>query len=306
MKIEQIVYFVKIARTQSITLAAEQLHISQPAISVSLSDLEAELGVKLFNRSRHGTQLTEQGKRLLGEAEKILQAWENLKTRADIESYSMQDGLCLSAVPSLSFSFMPQLIQRFKDNFPQISIKLFSGGSGQIIKDIASGKSQMGLLTGSKDFVFPINYVAESLFISPMVAIANENFLNQLGNTEVSLKELSSFPLLTFTTEYSTYSILNDKLRMFGKKDSIVAVDSHEMLQQLALQGMGIGFLPEIVAMHSIYVSQKKLWPVRVIDLDIKRYYSIVYLKSLPISKPIRFLLDEIRTLSRNYTSRVE
>ena len=143
MKIEQIVCFVKIARTQSITLAAEQLHISQPAISVSLSDLEAELGVKLFNRSRHGTQLTEQGKRLLGEAEKILQAWENLKTRADIESYSMQDGLCLSAVPSLSFSFMPQLIQRFKDNFPQISIKLFSGGSGQKTCPTCHGSGQV-------------------------------------------------------------------------------------------------------------------------------------------------------------------
>mgnify|MGYP000112705022 CR=1 FL=1 len=306
MKIEQVIYFVKIARTGSISLTAEQQHISPPAVSVALSDLENELGVKLFHRTRQGTQLTEQGERLLGEAESILQAWENLKAKANMESNALRGELSLSIVPSLGVAFVPMVVEKFREMFPLIDISLYSGGTNRVIKDIASGKSQIGLITVPEKFIFPQNnYIMEPLFSSNIVAIVNDNYAEKLSSDHVYLKELVEFPLLTFTAEYSSYAALREKIQIFEKKDGITVVESHEMLQQLCLSGMGIGFLPELVASHSVHVQQKKLHIIHVYDLEVVRHYACIYLKNTVLSKVTRALLDNIRHVADIYMQNI-
>jgi DNA-binding transcriptional LysR family regulator len=303
MKIEQIIYFVKIARTQSITKAAEQLHISQPAISVAVSDLEAELGIKLFNRSRQGTMLTESGKRLLVEAEKVLQAWENLKTQANVEGHSMRGGLSLSVVPSLNYSFVPRLVQSFKEQFPLIDISLYGGGSDLVIKDVLSGKAQIGFITNPRNHELGSQeYVVERLFSATTVTVANNEFFKKVGSRRVKLRDLADYPMLTFTSQYSAYAQLNDRVKALGKGNGVVAVENHMALQQFCLQGMGIGFSPDMVAYHSPYVQSGDLHVIEVEDLGVSRDYACIYLKSLPLSTPLQKLLGEVRQLADEYS----
>ncbi len=302
MKIEQIIYFVKIARSGSISLTAEQVHISSPAISVAVSDLENELGVKLFHRTRQGMRLTEQGRNLLAEAEKILEAWENLKIKAQLERSALRGELSLSVLPSLGFYFIPMLLQKFKESFPLVDIKLYSGGTGRVIKDVESGKSQLGLITSPKDLASDKNkYVIEPLFSSNIVAIANDTFMAKLTSDHVSFQALIDFPLLFFTSEYSSSALLHEKARQLGKTDGITIVESYDTLQQLCLSGMGIGIVPELVAWHSVFVQQEKLRVIQLVDLDIVRHYACFYLKSSPLSKSAKVLLDYIHKLAEAY-----
>ena len=79
MTITQVQYACEIARRGSMTRAAEQFYISQPALSEQIKALEAELGCVLFRRSAHGTELTETGKRFCKYAEPVVSAWKTLE-----------------------------------------------------------------------------------------------------------------------------------------------------------------------------------------------------------------------------------
>ena len=79
MTITQVQYACEIARRGSMTRAAEQFYISQPALSEQIKALEAELGCVLFRRSAHGTELTETGKRFCKYAEPVVSAWKTLR-----------------------------------------------------------------------------------------------------------------------------------------------------------------------------------------------------------------------------------
>ncbi len=79
MTITQVQYACEIARRGSMTRAAEQFYISQPALSEQIKALEAELGCALFRRSAHGTELTEAGKRFCKYAEPVIGAWKTLE-----------------------------------------------------------------------------------------------------------------------------------------------------------------------------------------------------------------------------------
>ncbi|MFJ8527537.1 LysR family transcriptional regulator [Bacillus sp. NPDC094106] len=76
MNLEQMEYIKEISRTQSISLAAKNLHVSQAAVSQSISLLERELGVKLFIRSRLGTTPTKEGKNIIRKALEIIKRWK--------------------------------------------------------------------------------------------------------------------------------------------------------------------------------------------------------------------------------------
>lgn len=121
MNLQQMRYFVMVARLGNVTEAAKALHIAQPPLSRQIKQLEQELGVVLFDRSGRRLHLTETGHMLLHRAEEIL----NLTDRTVCELSSSELGqegiLSLGVVPSMSLMVLPQMIAAFKELYPKIT-----------------------------------------------------------------------------------------------------------------------------------------------------------------------------------------
>lgn len=146
MELRVLRYFLAVAREENITRAARLLHLSQPTLSRQLMQLEEELGVKLFLRTRHHISLTEEGYLLKRRAEEII-------TLTDRASYELSHGgrklsgtIAIGSGELQSSAWLSGLIASFHEVHPDVSFSIFSGSSDNIKERIESGTLDLGLL----------------------------------------------------------------------------------------------------------------------------------------------------------------
>jgi DNA-binding transcriptional LysR family regulator len=150
MNLRQLRVFVEIVRQGSFTQAAEQLHIVQPAVSITLRKLEEELDLTLLNRQEKRVTLTSEGEALLRHAERVL---DNLAA-AETEMAELR-GLTHGEVrigipPMMSSYYFPLVIREFRDRYPNLKLSVNGEGAGRIQRLIAKGELDMGVVAGQK------------------------------------------------------------------------------------------------------------------------------------------------------------
>jgi DNA-binding transcriptional LysR family regulator len=150
MDLRQLRVFVEIVRQGSFTQAAEQLHIVQPAVSITLRKLEEELGLTLLNRQEKRVTLTAEGEALLRHAERVL---DNLAA-AETEMAELR-GLTHGEVrigipPMMSSYYFPLVIREFRERYPNLKLAVNGEGAGRIQRLIAKGELDMGVVAGHK------------------------------------------------------------------------------------------------------------------------------------------------------------
>lgn len=146
MELRVLRYFLAIAREESFTRAAEQLHVTQPTLSRQIADLEQELGVKLFHRSNHSILLTEDGLILKRRAQEILALAD--KTTRDFLSKeaSLEGTISIGSGEFLSTRVLTDCIAAFHALHPLVRYELYSGNSGNIRDNLERGLLDMGLM----------------------------------------------------------------------------------------------------------------------------------------------------------------
>jgi DNA-binding transcriptional LysR family regulator len=149
MTLEQLRIFLAVAKHLHFTRAAEELYITQPAVSAAINSLEKEYGVKLFHRVGRHIEITEAGQLLEIEAQKILD--QVLSTERGLrELNSMQRGeLRLGSSLTLGNYWLPDRISRFKQQFPGITVNCSLANAEEIADGTVSGSCDIGLITGS-------------------------------------------------------------------------------------------------------------------------------------------------------------
>ena len=147
MELRVLRYFLTVAREENITRAAELLHVSQPAVSRQLAQLEDELGVKLFVRSNHHITLTEDGLRLRRRAQEIVELAD--KTQRDFRQHTAEltGEIAIGSGELHSFSMLGVMLADFSALHPQVRYTLFSGNADHIKEKIENGTLDMGLLS---------------------------------------------------------------------------------------------------------------------------------------------------------------
>ena len=146
MEIRVLKYFLLVAREENITKAANLLHLTQPTLSRQLMQLEEELGVQLFRRSKHRIILTVEGMRLRRRAEEIVALAD--KTRDDLQRRGEQlsGTVAVGSGELQSSRFLTQLLTAFQRENPLVSFSIYSGNSDNIKERIERGLLDIGLL----------------------------------------------------------------------------------------------------------------------------------------------------------------
>jgi DNA-binding transcriptional LysR family regulator len=144
--LKQLRYFVAAGETGSVTKAASLVHVSQPSISAAIAHLEAVFGLQLFIRHHaQGLSLTPAGRRLLGEAKRLMTQAENLHQYASELGESLAGQLDVVCFTTLAPILMPALIKDFCADYPQMQIRCHEAHQEDLLDGLMGGRFEVGL-----------------------------------------------------------------------------------------------------------------------------------------------------------------
>ncbi|ARO13414.1 transcriptional regulator [Ketogulonicigenium robustum] len=145
--IRQIEAFRAVVTLGSMTNAAEQLGISQPAVSRLMLDFQEAVGFKLFRKQRGGAEPTEDARRLFEQVEKLFVGLEELNQEVHAIRSLTSGSITLVAMGPYDNGILPDMIARFRQSYPDISVRIDSQPQDRVIEWVASGRADIGVLS---------------------------------------------------------------------------------------------------------------------------------------------------------------
>jgi DNA-binding transcriptional LysR family regulator len=153
MELRHLRYFAAVADELNFTRAARKLHVAQPALSRQIRQLEDELGVKLLERNHHGVRLTEAGKAFVTEATALLKQSEQAIRVVRDRSHNAGGQLNLGYIWGLFHSAVPGMLERFRQQAPEIAVHLFDLSPLQQTEALREGRIDAGFIGFEPDTV---------------------------------------------------------------------------------------------------------------------------------------------------------
>ncbi len=243
MKIRQLHYVLEVAkRGLNVTAAAEALHTSQPGVSKQVKLLEDELGVDIFVRNgKHLAEVTPAGKRILDYAEKLLSEADNIRRVAREFRQADEGELTIATTHTQARYALPRVIQAFRKQYPKVALHLHQGSPPQIAKMAAEGEADFAIATEAMHHfdqlvMLPCYHWNRCVLVPPNHPLAKVK--------RPTLKQLSEFPLITYTFGFTGRSKLDQAFAAHGLKPDVVltAVDA-DVIKTYVRTGLGIGIV---------------------------------------------------------------
>lgn len=279
--------FYMVAKCGSLTKAAEELYISQPAVSQSIKQLENQLGTQLFNRTHRGMELSAQGGQqifktveeallMLDDAENILMELKNTATGT----------IRIGASDTIFEYFLSDKIVEFHEKFPAVKFELLSEVSPVTVEQLKTNKCDIAFLN------LPIAEDPDIVIKSDVmhlndIFVANEKFI-ELKDKEIPLKKLMEYPLILLDTNTVARKAVTNYFSTMGlslKPD--IEVGSWDLMKRLAAKGMGVGCIPREYAYRALN-ERKDLFEVKAVPALPVRSVGMALPKNVPVSFALR------------------
>lgn len=151
MELRVLKYFLAVAREENITRAAALLHLTQPTLSRQLMQLEEELGVQLFHRSRYHIVLTDEGMLLRRRAQELVDLAEKTEREFACRETELIGEISIGAGETRSMSFLSRAMVSFRTLYPKVTFRIFSANADDVKERLDMGILDMGLLTEPVD-----------------------------------------------------------------------------------------------------------------------------------------------------------
>ena len=151
MELRVLKYFLAVAREENITKTAALLHLTQPTLSRQLMQLEEELGVQLFRRSRYHIELTEDGMLLRRRAQELVDLAEKTTRELTMRETELMGEIAIGAGETRSMSFLSRAMVSFRERYPKVTFRIFSATADDVKERLDTGLLDMGLLTEPVD-----------------------------------------------------------------------------------------------------------------------------------------------------------
>ena len=144
-------YFLTVAREENITRAADILHISQPALSRQMMQLEEELGAQLFVRGRHSTMLTEDGMLLRRRAQEIVDLTEKTTQEFLTGKEEISGTISIGSGEGAVMRFLAKIMREFSELYPDVRFDLYSNDADHVKERLERGTLDIGIVIGNSD-----------------------------------------------------------------------------------------------------------------------------------------------------------
>ncbi|GLX69912.1 LysR family transcriptional regulator [Paenibacillus glycanilyticus] len=297
MNIEQLEYVKEVVETSSMSLAAQNLHVSQSAISQSISLLEKEIGIPLFKRSRHGTVPTEDGKNVIGKMLEILKKVDEIKDEVQSITSVYKGELVIATIPSLSMTFLPKALARFKKDFPQIKVMIIELESRIVIDKVAHDKAHLGLVALN-------HYTNDGLLES--IAFHSFQYKGELQvivprdsalalHKELMLKDLADNAFIMSASGFWD-GVTEDIRQACGDVNVIFTTTNPEVIKRSVAEGLGISLMSSLMLRDDPYVESGRIVsiPLAGYRMDASGTFGGIYSKKSSQHRLARKFLEYI------------
>jgi len=279
--------FYETARFSSFSTAAQHLYISQSAISQCMQQLENNLGVQLFVRTRRGISLTNEGKLLFLKVENAINSIKQGENQLERICHLEAGELKIAAGDTITTHFLLKYLEKFHALYPDIRIEMANSYSSQMLSLVKEGKADLAFVN------MPI--LDDELVIEPCIEV-NDIFVcgpNYELKSSYSWEEISKLPLILLEKNASSRRFLDEKFKeknIFLNPQIEVAV--HDLLIRFASIHLGISCLIEEFSKEEL-----KQGIIKKINMDPplpKRNIGYAYLKNAPLSHAAKAFIDLI------------
>lgn len=229
----------------NLTEVANALYTSQPGVSKHIKDLEDELGIEIFlRRGKRLLGLTEPGKELANVVERILLDTQNLRRIAD-QFASRETGHFVVATTHTQARYaLPKIIQWFKADYPRVHLTLLQGSPQEIAGLVANGQADIGIATEALDKTpelvsFPYYSWHHAIIVPEQHPL--------LGMGEISLENLSEYPIITYHEGFTGRNHVDKAFADVGIVPDIVlsAIDA-DVIKTYVNLGLGVGIVASV------------------------------------------------------------
>jgi DNA-binding transcriptional LysR family regulator len=249
MELRHLRYFVAVAEELNFRKASERLHVSAPALSRQIKDLETALGVQLLERNTGGTQLTQGGMIFLAEARLTLSQFQRAVVVARETAKGQRGHLTVAYVEPVLMGFMPESMTAFRKRHPNVDISLVELPLGEQIAALRAGTIQIGFTTtGNSDL--PLGMDSAEIVRSPIRAVVGRRH-RLAGLSRVTLADLAREWLLCLRLKKETASVHGEIMqRLFSARGldvrPIRPIEGTEAFRAYLESGLGISLIPKI------------------------------------------------------------
>jgi len=242
MRIEQLEYLAEVARLGSFRRAAEELHISQPALSGSVRSLERELGIDLLERGRHGATVSDSGRELLPHILTVLDSVDRLRQAAGEQHRSVRM-IRVGTVNTATVPLLTPAIRAFRETHHATQVEIIGAQQDEIHRAILAGSFDLGLVNYLEGDDMPPELATTTLLRGrPVVCMRPDSALASLAAVRVS--DLHSEPLIVMRSGYVMHRFVH-RLMQGQLPGFSYSTDGAEMGKLMVAEGLGITVLPD-------------------------------------------------------------
>jgi DNA-binding transcriptional LysR family regulator len=296
VKFNQLKIFYAVAQNKSFTLAAKELFLTQPAVTIQIQKLEADYETKLFDRVGKKIFLTESGKTLYSYAEKILALFAQAE-EVLIDMKELRSGkLTIGASATVGSYYLPRIFEAFGKQYPDIEIQMNLANSHQVIEDVLAFKRDLGFAGELHNYagLVIIPFLEEELVL---IVPPDHTFVHR---GEVSLGDLAGQPFIAREAGSATRELVEEKVGRKGVSLKVVMdLASNEAIKKAVENGLGISIISRYVVQKE--VDQGLLRMVPFAKEKIMRKFFIIYHEDKYLSTTIRAFLNVASKLSSHF-----
>lgn len=280
MDLREVRTFVAVADLGTVSRAAEQLHLTQPALSRQIANLESELGLKLFDRVGRRLLLTSEGAQLVAECRGLLNYSRAVRERASGLKRGDAGMLRVSASPHLIEGLFPDFLREYAKRYPNVQVRLVEAVGPRVLEMLEKGEIDLAQMVTRALTADERSFGAYPL--APMEMLAAGHPSLKLGkNGAVEIRALASHPLLQATEDFAMRRSFDSACRLAGfTPNYVLECRSPHALLAMAQAGHGIAIIPSALRT----------------DRYVLRTLRVLF-RGKPLSEPLVVVYDKRRPL---------
>ncbi|MEY8247646.1 MAG: LysR family transcriptional regulator [Bermanella sp.] len=240
---KQVRAFVAVVRSRSFAEAAAQIHLSQPALSIAIKNLEESVGGQLLTRTTRSFALTPEGESFYPSAQRLLNEWDT--ALQDLNNrFSLRTGnITIASMPSFASNLLPAALRQFKAQHPKVKVALHDVIAEEVVRMVRTGQAEVGVSfnPGSHD----------DLIFTPLF---NDHFMAILppkhplaAQPSIELRQLIEHELITLQAPSQVRQLISDTLA----RDALAfnpALEAHQLVTigRMVANGLGVSIVPAL------------------------------------------------------------
>jgi DNA-binding transcriptional LysR family regulator len=264
--------FHTVARLLNFTKAAEELHMTQPAVTFQIRQLEEQFNTRLFDRTHNKVTLTDVGKQVYTYSDRILKLYEEMTRNITEMTGDVSGSVTLGASTTIAEYMLPLLIGEFKNKFPEVMINLRESNTEDIVSMVENNDIDLGIVEGS---VNNKNLVVEECKMDHLVVIMpNDHML--ASEKKLRVEDFVSYPFICREHGSGTQEVITNYVEKHGNGEELnvcFELSSPEAIKGAVEAGMGLS-----IVSRATIIKELKLGTLTAVELrpSLERPFSFV------------------------------